>query len=187
MFAWTSDTTQLCEFHWLALFPLACWRLPDRRSAPRGPASSDAGRVSRYLTIFFYRWWNTRAPLEIPSRDPTAVSIRPPFHSISNQADATSISWDDGKEVCLLWHRNLEFFQMRYPDPMVLSRAQPFFARVCLLSEQGQKWLVLWKPPYAQHRLGSHFKYCRCTIRGRYDLYLLSMPVTTSIRKASTQ
>ena len=53
-----------------------------------------------------------QSPLEIPSRDSTAVSIR---HSISNQAYATSISWDHGNEVCFLRHRELESFSNEVP------------------------------------------------------------------------
>ena len=44
----------------------------------------------------------------MPGRDSMAISIRP-SHFIPTQAYA-SISWDDGKEVCLLRHRELESF-----------------------------------------------------------------------------
>jgi len=72
---------------------------------------------------------------------------------------------------------------LNHPDPNLPSRTRRYFTRVYLLGEQGEKLLAIWKPPYTQDHLGSHFKHCCSATRGWYHLCLLSRPVTTSFSK----
>jgi len=61
--------------------------------------------------MFFHRWRKVENSIAVNSYswfNGYFVSIRPSYF-IPNQTGA-SISWDDGKEVCLLWHWEFEFW-----------------------------------------------------------------------------
>ena len=156
MLSWSSDTDWALGRHCWGAPLLGCWYLLDRWSTPWGADSPQARKASRYCTICLYRWWIVRAlSPPISSLDSMAISIWP-SHFIPTQTYA-STSWDHGKEVCFLRHRELESFQIRYSDPIVLSWAQQCFA------------------------------WCRYTTQWWNYLYLLSRSVTTlpseSLRK----
>ena len=77
--------------------------------SPEEQRAISVRKVSRYFIMFFYSSLKLRASSlqNIPAPDSTAISIHP-SHFIPNKT-YTSIMWDDGKEVCFLWHWQLRF------------------------------------------------------------------------------
>ena len=104
-----------------------------------------------------------------------AMSFQP-AHGTFNQRCATSISWDDWKEVRYFIH-HICGLGLRSPDPNLQYRGWKYFARLHLLSKQR---LALWKSARSQNRPGSNFQPGYLSIQGRGHRCLVSRSVWLS-------